>query len=111
SLGFDLPEAGWRSDEDGPRGVRDVRKSRALPEVKEAYRLVEDCMLAANEAVARFFQARKLDTMWRVHDVPREERLEEFAAIAESFGVPFSAGDGRAPPQLRAFIAPIEGQP
>ena len=111
SLDFDLPEAQVILDEDDPKRVRDVRKSRSQPEVKDAYRLVEDCMLAANEAVARFFLKRNLDTLWRVHAVPKQERLEEFAAIAESFGVPFAVEDARSPKKLRAFLETIAGKP
>jgi ribonuclease R len=111
SLDFDLPEAVVILDEDDPRRVRDVRKSRSLPEVKEAYRVVEDCMLAANEAVARFFRARGLDTLWRIHDAPSLERLEEFAAIAESFGIAFQAEEGRSPRKLRDFLETLRGRP
>src|SRR4051794_24902220 len=51
ALDFDLPEAKVLLDEDDATRVRDVVRARATPEVREAYRLVEDCMLAANEAV------------------------------------------------------------
>ncbi len=111
SLDFEIPEPVVVLDEDDPKRVRDVRKSRSLPEVKEAYRIVEDFMLAANEAVARFFRTRGLDTLWRVHDVPKETRLAEFASLAESFGVPFSVEDGRSPKKLRAFLESLKGRP
>lgn len=111
SLDFDIPEPVVVLDEDDPRLVRDVRRSRALPEVKEAYRLVEDFMLAANEAVARYFVERGLDTLWRIHAVPKEERLEEFAELAQSFGVVFSPEDGRSPRKVRDFLATIHGKP
>jgi ribonuclease R len=111
SLDFDIPEAVVLLDEDDPRRVRDVRRSRGLPEVKEAYRLVEDFMLAANEAVARFFKSRGLDTLWRVHEPPSLERLEEFAALAESFGLRMAAEEGRSPRKLRDFLEKLKGRP
>ena len=111
SLDFDLPEAVVVLDEDDPRRVRDVKKSRSVPEVKEAYRIVEDCMLAANEAVARYFRTRGLDTLWRVHAVPKESRLTEFASLAEGFGIPFSVEDGGSPVRLRAFLETLKGRP
>src|SRR5262249_47730730 len=74
ALDFNVEQAQVILDEDDPRRVRDVRKSRPSPEVRTAYGIVEDFMLAANEAVARFFRARRLDTLWRVHDKPQETR-------------------------------------
>ena len=73
SLDFDLPEAQVVLDEDDPRRVRTVRRSRADPAVKQAYMMVEDFMLAANEAAARFFSSRQLGTLWRIHAPPRLE--------------------------------------
>ena len=92
-------------DEDDPTRVRDVVQSRGDPAVKGAYQLVEDFMLAANEAVARYFRERELDTVWRVHDVPTDERLQKFAELAQAFGLHFDAEDGRSPRKLRDFLA------
>ncbi len=75
ALDFDIPEAKVVLDEDNPRLVRDVRRSKADPEVKGAYQLVEEYMLAANEAVARWLGERGHTALWRVHDVPNPERL------------------------------------
>ncbi len=111
SLDFEIPEPNVILDEDDPTRVRDVKKSRSVPEIKEAYRIIEDFMLAANEAVARFFRERKLDTLWRVHDVPSDERLAEFASLAEGFGIQFTVEDGRAPKKLRAFLEQLKGRP
>jgi ribonuclease R len=111
SLDFDLPEAKVLLDEDDPTRVRDVVQSRANPEVKGAYQLVEDFMLAANEAVARHFRERRIDTLWRVHDVPAEERLEQFAEIANAFGLKFDPDDGKDPRKLRELLDKVRGKP
>ena len=65
ALELDLPEAKVMLDEDDPRRVRDVRQSKADPVVKGAYQLVEEYMLAANEASARYFAERKIDCIYR----------------------------------------------
>jgi ribonuclease R len=111
SLDFDLPEAKVVLDEDDPTRVRDVVQSRGDAAVKGAYQLVEDFMLAANEAVARHFGGRELDTVWRVHDVPSDERLQKFAELAQAFGLHFDAEDGRSPKKLRDFLAGLHGKP
>ncbi|HEY1587262.1 MAG TPA: ribonuclease R, partial [Polyangia bacterium] len=111
SLDFDLPEAKVLLDEDDPTRVRDVVQSRGDAAVKGAYQLVEDFMLAANEAVARHFRERELDTVWRVHDVPSDERLQQFAELAHAFGLHFDAEAGRSPRKLKDFLASLHGRP
>jgi ribonuclease R len=111
SLDFDLPEAKVLLDEDDPTRVRDVVQSRGDAAVKGAYQLVEDFMLAANEAVARHFRERNHDIVWRVHDVPSDERLQQFAELAQAFGLRFEPEDGKSPKKMRAFLASLEGKP
>jgi ribonuclease R len=111
SLDFDLPEAKVILDEDDPTRVRDVVQSRGDAAVKGAYQLVEDFMLAANEAVARHFRERELDTVWRVHDVPSDERLQQFAELAHAFGLHFDAEAGRSPRKLKDFLQALHGKP
>ena len=79
SLDFDLPEPYVELDDDDPRLVRDIRKSRRDPGERQAYSMIEEFMLAANEAVAGSFRERGEDTLWRIHDAPDRARLEEFA--------------------------------
>jgi ribonuclease R len=111
ALDFDLPEASVILDEDDPRRVRDVRRQKSSPEVKMAYGIVEDFMISANEAIGGFFRERDLDTVWRVHDVPSIERLEEFARLAEGFGLHLRAEDGLRPLPLRRFLLEVRGRP
>jgi ribonuclease R len=110
SLDFELPEAKVVLDEDDPRRVRDVVQSRANQQVKGAYQMVEDFMLAANEAVARHFRQRELDTMWRVHDVPSDERLVTLGQLAEAYGLRFDPEEGKSPKKLRDFLAKLDAQ-
>jgi len=113
ALELDLPEAVVLLDEDDPSRVRvrDVKRSRALPEVREAYRLVEDFMLAANEAVARFFAERGRDTIFRVHARPKEARLAEFISLAQSLGLSVAEEELKTPRGLRDLLGRIAGTP
>ncbi len=105
ALDFDLPETKIILDQDDPLRVRDVVQSRSNPEIKGAYQMIEDFMLAANEAVAAHLGGRERDGVWRVHDVPSDERLGQLSSLAESFGIQFSVEDGRSPKKLRDFLA------
>lgn len=109
-LDFDLPEAQVVLDEDDPLRVREVRRSRTSPEVRRAYGMVEDFMLAANEAVARYFAARGLDTLWRVHAPPQKEALQRLADLARSFGLLLDPEEARTPRRLRDFLLAIRQQ-
>jgi len=80
SIDFDLPESKIVLDGDG-RVVGIERRPR-----NRAHRIVEEFMLAANEAVARWFGARDLPTVFRVHGVPDGEKLSTFLALAASHG-------------------------
>jgi ribonuclease R len=111
ALELDLPEAHVVLDEDDPRRVRDVRRSKASPEIKVAYQMIEEYMLLANEAVASFFQSRGLDTMWRVHDVPSLERLESFAELAAGFGLEIDPESAQSPLALAAVLSELAGKP
>jgi len=87
TLDLDLPEAKVILDADDPRLVRDVVKSKGDPDVKGAYQLVEEFMIAANESVGRFFRLRGLTTVWRVHAPPKRTRVEELADILGGLGI------------------------
>lgn len=53
----------------------------------ESHQLIEEFMLAANEAVARLTRTHSLPSLYRVHDEPDIEKLEEFRGVLDTFGV------------------------
>lgn len=107
SLDFDLPEPKVVSTKT-TRSACAIFCSRAPdPAVKGAYQLVEDFMLAANEAVARYCREHGKDTMWRVHAPPAEQRLALFAEVAESFGVKVDIEEARSPKKLRDVLGKL----
>src|SRR5581483_1357785 len=57
----------------------------------EGHQLIEEFMLAANEAIAHLTRQQQLPSLYRVHDDPDEEKLEEFRQFIATFGV--QAGD------------------
>ena len=109
ALDFDLPEPFVELDRDDPRLVRAIRKSRRDPGERQAYSMIEEFMLAANEAVAGSFQERGEDTLWRIHDAPDRARLEEFAALAENYGIPVDIDEARTPKGLKRVLDKLKG--
>ena len=90
SLDFELPEARIVLDEEGvPVDVR--RRER-----REAHRLVEDLMIAANEAVARWAIEEGVPVPYRIHEAPDPRKLEPLRALAAEFDLSFPAGNPRS---------------
>jgi ribonuclease R len=68
-------------------------------------------MLAANEAVAKFFQDEGLPTVYRFHGEPDEQKLAAFAMLAQAYGFKLRFEDGVPSKELDAFITQLEGHP
>ena len=91
SIDFDLPEPLIEFDEWGAMtGV--ARAPRNI-----AHRIIEEFMLAANEAVAAHLQASGLPSIYRIHEPPDPKRVLEFEEVAAHFG--YSLGVGAIPVQ------------
>jgi ribonuclease R len=102
AIDFDLPEAKIVL---GDRGEVVAIEKRPR---NRAHRIVEEFMLAANEAVARWFGARELPTIYRVHGVPDEDKLAAFLELARTHGfeVPETPSDPKA---LNALLEKLHG--
>jgi ribonuclease R len=110
AIAFEKVEVRFRLDEKGkPLGIY-------LKESKDANKLIEEFMLLANRSVAEFVgkkhdivsegkkkSAKQEETMrvekkafvYRVHDAPVSERLENFAGFARQFGYTLKLGSDR----------------
>ena len=80
SIDFDLPEPIIEFDEAG-RMVSIFRSVRNI-----AHRIIEEFMLAANEAVAQYLEKRGVASLHRVHEKPDPKKVLEFEELAHAFG-------------------------
>ena len=80
SIDFDLPEPVIQFDPTGQM-IGIVRSERNI-----AHRLIEEFMLAANQAVARYLESRGIGSLHRVHEKPDPKKILEFEALAQTFG-------------------------
>ena len=72
----------------------------------ESHRLIERLMIAANEAVAGFLEARQIPTLFRVHERPEASSVERLIEQLASLGVPTPpAPGGHLTPQQAADLA------
>lgn len=111
ALELELPEPKVVLDADDPRLVRDVVKSKADPGVKRAYELVEEFMIAANEAVGGYFQKRDLPTLWRVHAPPAEDRIQTLAGLLGTLGIVVDVEAALTPLGMRDVLTQINDRP
>ncbi|MCA9666742.1 MAG: ribonuclease R [Myxococcales bacterium] len=109
SLDLDLPEAKVVLDEDDPRRVRDIVASRADAPLKRAYNLIEEMMIAANEAVGRLFEQRGLPTLWRIHPEPLANAIKMLVAWLRSYGVRVNESRLRKPEGMAELLRRLRG--
>ncbi len=84
-LDLDMPEVSIILDDKGvPTGYN-------REEYNESHQMIEEFMLAANEAVARKVKTSGRPTIYRVHEDPDPDKLQEFAELARSYG--YEPGD------------------
>jgi ribonuclease R len=87
SIDFDLPEPVIEFDDAG-RMLSIVRSERNI-----AHRLIEEFMLAANEAVAQYLEQRGIASLHRVHEKPDPKKVLEFEELAHAFGYSLGVDD------------------
>jgi len=103
SLDLDFPEVKVRLDPDG------VPTKLERVENDESHQLIEEFMLAANEAVASELRHRAIPTIYRVHENPDPEKLDEYREFVLSFN--YKVGDLSNRSEIRRFLALTRGKP
>jgi ribonuclease R len=110
ALDFELPEARVVLHEE-TRAPIDVTRRAQDPGVKQAYQLIEELMLLANETVARWCEEQGVPTIYRVHAPPDERKLDRFAAMCDALGIEFDVEDTRDPKKLRDLLGSFADHP
>jgi ribonuclease R len=103
ALDLDFPEVKVWVDTNG----KPIRLERV--ENDESHQLIEEFMLAANEAVARELKKRAIPTIYRVHENPDPEKLAEYRELVLSFN--YKVGDLTQRAELQRLLELIRGKP
>jgi ribonuclease R len=89
----------------------DRKIERILPtERNDAHRLIEECMIAANVAAARFLQRNKIPGLYRIHEGPTEERLKKLRAFLGELGLGLSGGEKPTPRDYTRVLEGVKGR-
>lgn len=106
SIDFDLPE---------PQIILDLQgQTEAIVKAERnlAHRIIEEFMLAANEAVAHHLESRDVPSLYRVHEPPDQVKLRDFRDFVFNFGYQLRLDEDSVPPaELQRLLDQAEGKP
>ena len=106
SIDFDLPEP------EVVIGLTGLTEGIIRAERNLAHQLIEEFMLAANEAVARHITSRGIPFLYRVHENPDPAKLLAFQEFIHGFGYEFKLADDKVKPfELQRLLAQANGRP
>ena len=103
ALDLEMPEVKVWLDERG----NPVRLE--LVENDISHQLIEELMLLANELVARHLKRKRQPNIYRIHEKPEPEKLDEYRELAATYGV--KAGDLSSRPELQKLLDGLKGKP
>ena len=105
SIDFDFPECKIFLDEKGsPIEIKAYERNAANM-------LIEDFMLAANETVAEEYYWLELPFLYRVHDTPDPEKIQQLATFIQNFGYTLHAKNKEVhPKEVQKLLAKIAGE-
>ena len=114
AINFETDEVKFVLDETG-KPIRVYRKER-----KDTHRMIEEYMLLANREVAEFIYksqdgnaSRKgAQSVYRIHDAPNKERIEDLATFLKALGFELKMKDGEVTAKdINTLLRQVEGTP
>ncbi len=103
-LDLDLPERKLTLDKNGRlAGVR-------WPERLDAHRLIEEFMILANVAAAETLEVQHSPLLYRAHDAPSIEKLNDLVEFLSTIGVKLAKGDRVRPSHFNGVLGRVRGQ-
>jgi len=105
ALDFDLPEPEVILNLQGET-EEIIRAERNL-----AHQIIEEFMIAANEAVARFMEEKGLPFIYRIHEPPKKEAVDEFRRFISHLGYRMRKDTDHSPGELQRILSEVKGKP
>jgi ribonuclease R len=79
-------------------------------ERNNAHKIIEECMLCANVCAARFLSKHKLDGLYRVHEGPREQKLENLRLFLSELGLNLQGKNRPQPSDYQSLLQHISSR-
>ncbi len=105
AIDFDLPEPEVILNLQGE--TEDIiRAERNL-----AHQIIEEFMIAANEAVARFMEEKGVPFVYRIHEPPKKDAIDEFRRFISHLGYGMKKDTDYSPRELQRVLFDVKGKP
>lgn len=105
SIDFNIDEAKVILDENG-EAVDVVREERRI-----SNRIIEEFMLAANEVIAEHMYWLKVPFVYRIHEVPNEEKMFALREFLHNLGYSIKGFKNIKPKSLQQILEKVKGRP
>ncbi len=113
AINFETDEVKFVLDDAG-KPIKVYRKER-----KDTHRLIEEYMLLANREVAEYIfksneqpNRKGAQSVYRIHDAPNKERIEDLAVFLKALGFELKVKDGEVTAKdINALLRQVEGNP
>ena len=105
ALDFDAAEAEFEID--SAERVRSID----LRLRNDAHRLIEECMVLANSAVARELERARMPTLYRVHGQPEEEKVDRLVSTLRALGIEAQMPETLTPRDFQALTRRVGNSP
>lgn len=77
----------------------------------DAHKMIEECMLCANVATARFLEKNKQPALYRIHEGPKDQKLQNLRGFLGELGLNLPGGDKPEPKDYLRLAETIEARP
>ncbi|MBA3565029.1 MAG: ribonuclease R, partial [Gammaproteobacteria bacterium] len=105
AIDFDMPDVRMEFDSNGRvAAIHEYRRN-------DAHRLIEECMIAANVQAAKFLREHKLPTLFRVHDQPDADRVDNLRLFLGTLGLKLARRETLEPKDFSAVLKQAAGRP
>ncbi|MGZ8955818.1 MAG: ribonuclease R, partial [Methylovulum sp.] len=91
---------------------KDRKISKIVPVVRnDAHKLIEECMITANSAAARYLNSKKMPKLLRIHEGPSADKLLNLKTFIGELGLKLGGGASPAPLDYMQLVEAIKGRP
>jgi ribonuclease R len=105
AIDFDLSEIVIELDEQG--AIKALKPLERLT----SHRIIEECMIAANVEAAKRLSKVRLPSLYRVHEGPKADRIDELAVLLKTLGLKLPPLGKLEPHHLSRILKQLEGKP
>ena len=77
----------------------------------DAHKIIEECMLSANVAAARFLESNKVPALYRVHEGPKDQKLLALRKYLGELGFELMGGDKPGPKEYQSVLSQLSDRP